>query len=181
MENHSNQSLHVMSILRLIVMLAAQLEFSYSSSWLSSTDNALADCASCFMYAQLFKLAPHLKRQPTLPHPPTIGIKRMLTSPDLQHFGSGMASPPAPELHTRQVRNPSLSSFLATHTSAMLQEPFCLPPIMHFLSGSHSLVPARSSQKQSNPTSLMYAPRTWITTSRLRPASPSSCNKWLWD
>jgi hypothetical protein len=46
LENDTNRSLHVMSILRLIVMLAAQLEFSYSSSWLSSSENMLGDCAS---------------------------------------------------------------------------------------------------------------------------------------
>jgi hypothetical protein len=45
----------------MIVMLAAQHEFS-------SSDNALADYASCYMYTQLFNVAPYLYQQSTLPH-----------------------------------------------------------------------------------------------------------------
>jgi hypothetical protein len=89
-ENDTNRSLHVMTNLRMIVMLAAQLEFSYSSSWLSSAANALADYASRYMYSHLFESAPHLNRQPTSPHHQTTGIRRTLTSQDSQHSGYGM-------------------------------------------------------------------------------------------
>ena len=80
LENDMNRSPHVMTVLRMIVMLAAQLKFSYSSSWLPSSVNALADCASCYMYTSLFSLDPYLNRQPTSPHPQTVGIRRMLMS-----------------------------------------------------------------------------------------------------
>jgi hypothetical protein len=49
-----------MSIARQIVMLAAYLEFYFSSSWLSSACNALPDAASRFEYAHLFHIAPSL-------------------------------------------------------------------------------------------------------------------------
>ena len=52
------QNAQVMNILRLIVMLAAWLNFSYSSSWLASSHNALADAASRFEYGRLFTLSP---------------------------------------------------------------------------------------------------------------------------
>jgi hypothetical protein len=90
-ENDTNRSPHVMTNLHMIIMLAVQLEFSYSSSWLSSSDNALADYASRYMYSHLFDSAPYLNWQPTLPHRLTIGVRRTLTSQGLQHSGSGMA------------------------------------------------------------------------------------------
>lgn len=79
MQSDSNRSAPLMSVLRTIIMLATALEFSYFS-WLPSTDNPLADCASHFLYEKLFDLAPHLNQQPCSPHLQTSGIKRMLTS-----------------------------------------------------------------------------------------------------
>ena len=42
----SMQSPQVMNMLRLIIMLAAWLGFTYNSSWLASADNSLADATS---------------------------------------------------------------------------------------------------------------------------------------
>ena len=47
------QNVQVMNVLRSIIMLAAQMYFSYSSSWIASAHNALADAASCFEYTYL--------------------------------------------------------------------------------------------------------------------------------
>ena len=44
----TNCSHFTISVVHLIVMLTVSLEFSFSSSWLSSSMNSLADSASCF-------------------------------------------------------------------------------------------------------------------------------------
>ncbi|KAF5361332.1 hypothetical protein D9757_013548 [Collybiopsis confluens] len=49
-----------MPVLWLISMLAASLRFSFTSIWIPSEENALADAASRFQYSRLFELAPHL-------------------------------------------------------------------------------------------------------------------------
>ena len=61
----SNLSPPVMNLLWQILELACLFDFSFSSIWLSSTSNAIADTASRFQYAQLFNLAPFLNRQPS--------------------------------------------------------------------------------------------------------------------
>ena len=54
----------MMNMLRMIVMLAAHIGFSYSSSWLPSESNLLADSASQFQYNWLFASAPYLQPKP---------------------------------------------------------------------------------------------------------------------
>ena len=61
----SNRSPPVMNLLRQILELACLFDFSFSSIWLSSASNAIADAASRFQYARLFNLAPFLNRQPS--------------------------------------------------------------------------------------------------------------------
>ena len=61
----SNRSPPVMNLLRHTLELACRFDFSFSSIWLSSSSNALADAASRFQYARLFELAPYLDRQPS--------------------------------------------------------------------------------------------------------------------
>lgn len=46
----SGKSPRSMSILRMISMLSTVLNFSFSSSWISTADNAIADAASRFQY-----------------------------------------------------------------------------------------------------------------------------------
>ncbi|KIJ41762.1 hypothetical protein M422DRAFT_255072 [Sphaerobolus stellatus SS14] len=58
-----------MFVLQQIFMLRACLDFTFHSSWLSSSMNVLADFASRFLYSRLFELAPYLNRQPTSTNP----------------------------------------------------------------------------------------------------------------
>ncbi|TFY57507.1 hypothetical protein EVJ58_g6982 [Rhodofomes roseus] len=81
-ETERNRSRHTMSLLRLLLMLAACLDFSFSSSWLPSKANALADAASRFQYSRLFELAPCLDRKTSSPIPHLSGLKRTLTTLD---------------------------------------------------------------------------------------------------
>jgi len=62
--------MQVMNMLRLIVMLAVWLGFSYSSCWVSSSDILFTDTASCFKYAHLLSIAPSMKKKPCTSHPP---------------------------------------------------------------------------------------------------------------
>ena len=59
----TNRNRPVMNVIRMIVMLAAQLEFSYSSFWVSSDDNSIADSASRFQYFRMFSTTPHLRKK----------------------------------------------------------------------------------------------------------------------
>jgi len=112
-----------MNMLCMVVMLAAQLEFSFSSFWLTSTENTLTDAASCFAYSHLFTIAPLMHHKPCLPHPPLCGIKHMLTSCPAPPSSCGMAWP-QPAQHTGLVRSPSLTSCSSTPISATWMNPF---------------------------------------------------------
>ena len=69
-ETDHNRSHHTMSLLHMLLMLAACLNFSFSTEWLPSALNTLAGAASCFQYLHLFQLAPHLEHKPRqlIPH-----------------------------------------------------------------------------------------------------------------
>src|SRR5882724_9111169 len=99
----TNRNVRVMNVIRMVIMLAAQLDFSYSSSWLPSHETSLADSASRFEYNRLFSIAPSLRRKPCSPHSPLSGIRHTLTSCPMLCSSYGMASWPRPEQHTRQV------------------------------------------------------------------------------
>jgi len=47
----TNRNVRVMNVLHMVVMLAAQLEFYFSSIWLAYTENDIVDAASHFDYA----------------------------------------------------------------------------------------------------------------------------------
>src|SRR5882724_2222318 len=91
------QNAQVMNILRWIVMLAAWLSFNYSSSWIASSDNLLADATSCFKYYRLFSTAPFMQKKPCSSHPQLHGIKHKLTFPHELHSSSGTDLPLQPE------------------------------------------------------------------------------------
>ena len=61
----------IMNVIQMITMLAVQIGFSYSSSWLPSDKISLTDSASHFQYNQLFLAAPYLWQKPCSPQPPT--------------------------------------------------------------------------------------------------------------
>jgi len=116
----SMQNPQVMNVLRSIVMLAAQLGFSYNSSWLASSDNSLADAASRFDYAHLFSMVPYMKPKPCRLAPQLHGIKTTLTCPPAWPFSYGMASRPRPGRLIGQDRSPSMISSPCTHSSETL-------------------------------------------------------------
>jgi len=97
----------VMNMLRSIVMLAVQMGFSYSSIWIPSIHNSLADAASSFEYAWLFQMAPSLKKKACPPLPQLRGIKCMLTYLHEWPSSCGMASPPRPDQPIGQDKSPS--------------------------------------------------------------------------
>jgi len=84
----------VMDVLRTIVMLAVQLGFSYSSVWLASIENQLADTISHFEYTHLFNMAPSIQCKSCQTHPQLCGIKLMLTCTPMWHSSYGMECPP---------------------------------------------------------------------------------------
>src|SRR5882724_1518332 len=75
-------------------IIAAQLGFFYSLSWVSSANNQLADTTSQFEYAQLFTVAPLMQMKPCPMHPQLCGIKHTLTCLPRSLSSCGMASLP---------------------------------------------------------------------------------------
>src|SRR5882672_3201122 len=149
------QDAQVMNVLRSIVMLAAQLNFSYSSSWLASSHNALADATSRFEYGHLFTLAPSMQWKPCPQHPQLRGMKPTLTYRPALHSSSGMASPPRPGQPIGQDRSLSQisSSYTLNFETEMVQCSRNLKqPCSNGLHGWE--VPKGCSPRQSNPTSL---------------------------
>ena len=118
------------------------------------------------MYTSLFSLAPYLNQQPTSPHPQTVGIRHTLTSQGSQHFGCGMGNACSSIL------------FSPTPTSDRRLDPSCLHYLLWSLSGSHTLDPVPSSQRQSSLISPIFTPCTLTMTSPLKPASHCNFNGW---
>lgn len=117
----SGKSPRSMNILRMISMLSAFLNFSFSSSWISTVDNAIADAASRFQYSRLFQLAAHLPRTSSSTKSRITGIKRTLASLDARRSICGTALPPAPGARTPLVSDPtSISSCLIPRSSPRL-------------------------------------------------------------
>src|SRR5882724_6961759 len=169
----TNRNVRVMNMIRMVIMLAAQLDFSYSSSWLPSHENSLADSASRFEYNRLFSIAPSLRRKPCSPHPPLSGIRRTLTSRPVLRSSYGTASRPRPEQHTRQVKNHSqtLSSF--TPNSATQMVPSSQRHKQPCWNGSDGSEEQNGcSPRQSSHMSPTCGPLTSTPTSVLLPASP---------
>ncbi len=113
-ETDRNRSRHTMSQLRILLMLAACLQFSFSAEWLPSKENTLADAASHFQYSLLFQLAPHLRPKPCSQTPQLNGMRRTLASLDKWHATSGTASLPAPVSPTVQGNVHTLTSHACT-------------------------------------------------------------------
>lgn len=106
----SGRSPNSMGVIRMIFMLAAHLNFSFSSVWISTSENALADAASRFQYSRLFQLRPTLDRTSSSTKSQITGIRRTLNSRDAQPSTSGMVWPPVPANPTLPVRRVSLTS-----------------------------------------------------------------------
>ena len=162
-----------MSITRQIVMLAAILEFSFSSSWLPSAMNTLADAASRFKYMRLLHLAPSLSRQSCKIYPPLAGTRSMLISRPRSLSFCGMDSPPPPAEPTAQGSDHSLTFSPCTPTCSTVTAPFSQPTKLPSLSGSRTWdSQSVSSPQQSRPTWDMSSPFTSILTYRSMPSNP---------
>jgi hypothetical protein len=147
-----------MALIRLLSMLAACLNFSYSSIWIPSEENVLADAASRFQYSRLFQLAPHLPRKPCYPKSHLTGLKRMLTSHNKLQPSSGTALHPALANPTPQVSVPSLiSPDFIQDCSTSLGNSY-QQPLGSSLSGSQVSELVRFSPKQLNPTCPPFVP-----------------------
>src|SRR5882724_1809697 len=135
----TNRNGPVMNVTRMIIMLAAQLEFSYSSFWISSDENSITDSASCFQYTRMFSTAHHLRKKPCSPHPQTRGIKHTLTSRPASHCSYGTASHHQPGQHTKQARNHTQISSSCTPNSEIRTGQICphhRQPYLNGLDGS---------------------------------------------
>ena len=172
LSKETNRSRFTMSIVRLIVMLSASLEFSFSASWLSSSMNFLADSASCFLYSHLFSLSPSLNRQNSSTNPHLIGIKRMLTSRLRSPSSFGTGSPQAQGVPTAPDNAHILTSSLCTHASSIPTGHISLPIKQQCLNGSLTSVHRGASSPQQSR-------HTWVTSKlfTLMPIVPSKLSK----
>ena len=135
-----------MAFIRLLSMLAACLNFSYSSIWIPSEENVLADAASRFQYSHLFQLAPHLPCKPCYPKSHLTGLKRTLTSHNRMQPSSGMISHPALANPIPQVSVPSSTSPNFILDCLTNLENSCQQPLGSLLSGSQVLGPCTPAQ-----------------------------------
>jgi hypothetical protein len=88
-------SAHAMPLLCLISMMAASLQFSFTSVWIPLKKNDLSDAASHFQYSRLFKLVPHLPQMCSSTQSHLTGIKCTLTSLHMLHSIFSMELHPA--------------------------------------------------------------------------------------
>ena len=139
----SPRSMHV---LRMISMMAVALNFTYRSSWISTSQNALADAASRFQYSRLFRLRDQLSRTSSSTKSRIIGIKRTLSSLDAQLSTSGTASLLAHGGLTLLARNP---------TSTLLPSiPSSSPPLASTSQPVTPLLPSGSPTSQTAASSI---------------------------
>ncbi len=132
-----------MQFLHHFIGLACHLDFTFTSIWLSSSENVLADAASHFLYARLFQLAPYLNKQPSLKLLWIGGISDMHSSPKLLHSTSGMGLHPAHGQPTSLVKSSSsnISSSIFLQTKMV---PYSLHPSKPLCNGLHPLATAFS-------------------------------------
>lgn len=169
-----NRSRHTMSLLRILLMLAACLDFSFSSDWLSSASNALADAASRFQYARLFQLAPYLPSQPCKTNPRLSGLRRTLNTHDRSPATSGSGSHPALGVHTTRVKSHLSTSCASTPPSRMPTAASSLRPSSQSWSGSLRWEAAVFSPRRSRDTFPASALSTSTVICHSPPASPQS-------
>jgi hypothetical protein len=89
---HSIKSTPTMALLKSLLLLACRLDFIFSSVWLSSADNAIADAASRFSFTRMFELTPHLYPKPTSKCLQIGGTNSTPNGPKPSYFTFGMVS-----------------------------------------------------------------------------------------
>lgn len=158
LQSLTNRSPPVMQILRRFLELACRLDFSFSSSWLSSASNAIADAASRFLYTRLFELAPHLETKPSPKVLRHLGTSNTPNGPRPSHFTYFTGSPQQHGTYTQQANAPSASLL----SSTVLSTPMVTSSPHHSPPSSHGLHPSQvqSSRPQSRHTSHMSSHST---------------------
>jgi hypothetical protein len=71
----SIRSAPTMELLRQFLGLACQLDFTFSTEWLPSKENPIADAASRYQFKLLFAIAPYLQAKPS---PKALSLKSMI-------------------------------------------------------------------------------------------------------
>jgi hypothetical protein len=125
--NLSIRSAPTMTLLRHFLALACRLDFSFSSVWLSSKENAIADAASRFSFTRMFELAPFLDRQPSSKRLQIGGMSSTPPFPRPSHFTFGTGSRLT---HARRTPPASAASstFAGSTACTTMTEQSSLPP-----------------------------------------------------
>lgn len=101
-----------------LITLACRLDFSFSSCWLSSSDNSVADSASCFSFSRMFLIAPCLNPKPSSKVLQLGGTTNSNTFPRPSHSTYGTGLRRAHKKHTPQDNdNLSRMSNFTTYTT----------------------------------------------------------------
>ncbi|KAJ7731271.1 hypothetical protein B0H16DRAFT_205571 [Mycena metata] len=103
-----------MALLRQFLALACRLDFSFSSVWLSSKENAIADAASRFSFTRMFELAPYLDPQSSSKRLRIGGTNNFPRGPRPSHSTFGTDSRRTPVVHTQRDNDPSSISLKST-------------------------------------------------------------------
>jgi hypothetical protein len=145
-----------MLLLHNILNLACHLDFTFSSLWLSSSANSLADAASRFLYNRLFSLAPYLNRQPCSKRLLNGGMTEIPSGLKPLRSIFGMASPQAHATPTSPVKN-HLSTMSSSTNSTTRMAHSC-PPLNQLSWDGSPVLEAKYNPRPSNPTSRMSVP-----------------------
>ncbi|PPQ83082.1 hypothetical protein CVT24_012140, partial [Panaeolus cyanescens] len=142
LETGTSRSSPSMPILRTISMLAAHFQFSFSSTWISTDDNGIADAASRFQYARMFNLNPNFPPSSTSTKSQITGIKRLLTSHDASLSSSGTGSQLPHDKAMRPARGqplPASSEAIAEWIGDMVFRNLSSSTIRSYISALRSL------------------------------------------
>jgi hypothetical protein len=170
------RSIPSMRFVRLIPMMAAALNFTFSIHWIPTSENVFADAASRFQYSRLFQLDPTLEKTSSSTKSRIIGIKRTLTSLVEPPSTSGTASLPAHVKLTDQVSAPS--SILSHLIPPFNPNPASssLPLLLPSPNGSPTSPTVVSSTPRLKATSRAFVPSTLTQASHPPPATRPLCS-----
>lgn len=168
------KSADTMKLVQHLVALACQLDFSFSSEWLPSSENSIADTASHFAYSRMFSIGPWLNQKPSSKHLQLGGTSKTATTLKPSHFTYGTVWRPAHAARTTPD-NGNLFSMLNSTTYTTPTGPFCPHQNQQSCPGSQALA-AASSPRPSKLTCWPCAPSTLMPTSRSQQLSPLSSN-----
>lgn len=145
----------MMKLVRHLIALSCRLDFSFSSAWLSSSANSVADAASRFAFTRMFQIAPQLNKKPSSKTLQLGGTNITGSTPKPLRSISGMASHPAPGKLTHQASGNS-----STMSSSMVSTTPTAPSSLPHNPQSFPGLPASEdgcNQRQSRHTSLQCA------------------------